>query len=75
MYTSHDVAFWHELPYFVEGTSFHYIDIGNDVAFFTTIVYGWKFVYMNISFCTYLYYFSFDYIFSYIMSNAIVYCS
>ena len=75
MYTRHDVAFWHELPYFVYNTSCHCIDIGNDVPFFTTTVYDCKFVYMNISFCTYLYYFPFNYIFAYIMSNAVVDCS
>ena len=44
-----------ELPYFVYDMSCHCIDIGNDVPFFTTIVYDWKFVYMNISFFTSLY--------------------
>ena len=32
-------------------------------------------VYMNISFCTFLYYFAFDYIFPYILLNVVVYCS
>ena len=62
----------HELPYFVYGMSCHCIDIGNDVPFFTSAVYDWKFVYINISFCTFLYYFSFYYRFAYIMSNVVV---
>ena len=51
------------------------IDIGNEVPFFTTTLYDWKFVYMNISSCTSLYYFVFDYIFAYMMSNALLDCS
>ena len=62
----------HELPYFVYDKSYHCIDIGNDVPFFTSTVYDWKFVYINISFCTFLNYFSFYYRFAYIMSNVVV---
>ncbi len=79
------MAFLHEFPYFVEGMSSHIfigarvtifcIDIGNEVPFFTTTLYDWKFLYMTISSCTYLYYSISDYICAYLMSNAVVDCS
>ena len=51
------------------------IDIGNEVPFLITTLYDWELLYMSISFFTYLYYFVSDFIFAYIMSNAVVDCS